>query len=128
MAKKTVLDKLIASQQTELDAVLLYQELAKLMDTEEEKELLLGLAADEGRHGAILRGITGAPLKPNPALAKMAVKLYKIGGRKLLFPFMSKFEISSFFSYQKYFTAYPEISKIAADEIRHGHILNNLMK
>ena len=123
---KTVLEKLIASQQTELDAVLLYQALAKEMKTEEEKELLLSMAADEGKHGAILKGITGAPLKPNPALANMAVKMYKIGGRKLLFPFMAKFEINSFFSYQKYFTEYPEIAKIASDEIRHGHILNDL--
>ena len=128
MSKKTDLEILIASQQTELDAVLLYQELAKLMNTEEEKKQLLGMAADEGRHAAILRGITGKQLKPKAALAKATAAMYKIGGKKLLFPFMSKFEIESFFSYQKFFTKYPEIAAIASDEIRHGHILNELMK
>ena len=96
------------------------------MKTEEEKKLILSLAADEGRHAAILRGITGTALKPNNKLAKVSAAMYKIGGRKLLFPVMSRFEINSFFTYQKFFETYPEISKIAADEIKHGHILNDL--
>ena len=128
MATKTDMQVLTTSQQTELDAVLLYQALAKLMKTEEEKQTLLAMAADEGRHGAILRGITGKDLKPKPALAKAAAALYKVGGKKLLFPFMAKFEIESFFSYQKFFAAYPEIAAIASDEIRHGHLLTEMMK
>ncbi len=121
------MDALIAAQQTELDAVLLYQELSKLMKTEEEKEILLKMAADEGRHGAILRGITGAELKPKPLMARAVCTMYKILGRRAVFPLMSDFEINSFFTYKKYFTKYPEIAKIASDEIRHGHILASMM-
>ena len=128
MANKTDLEKLIASQQTELDAVLLYQKLAELTDNEEHKKALLSMAADEGRHASVLKGITGAQLKPKDTLAKAAAAMYKIGGKKVLFPFMSEFEISSFFSYKKYFTKYPEITKIASDEIRHGHLLIEMMK
>lgn len=128
MKKKTDLDVLISSQQTELDAVLLYKELAKLMDNEEDRKTLLSMAADEGRHASILKEYTGAPLKPNGTLAKAAAALYKLGGKKLLFPFMSEFEIKSFFSYKKFFVDYPEITRIASDEIRHGHLLSNMMK
>ena len=127
MAKKTELEALIASQQTELDAVLLYQALAKLMKTEEDKEILLSMAADEGRHASILRGITGKQLQPNGTLAKMTTVMYKAGGKRVLLPFMARFEIESFFSYQKYFQRYPAIAAIAADEIRHGHLLNRLL-
>ncbi len=128
MAKKTDIDILIASQQTELDAVLLYQKLAELVKDEEQKKTLLSMAADEGRHAAILKGITGAELKPKDTLAKATAAMYKIGGKKLLFPFMSEFEINSFFSYKKFFTKYPEITKIASDEIRHGHLLAEMLK
>jgi len=124
--EQTEMKALIASQQTELDAVLLYQKLASLAKTEEEKQTFMGMAADEGRHGAILRGITGADLKPKDTLAKLAGTLYKAGGRKLLLAFMSRFEIESFFSYQKYFTQYPQIAAIASDEIRHGHLLTEM--
>ncbi len=127
MTKKTDLEALIASQQTELDAVLLYKELAKLVKSEDERKTLLSMAADEGRHAAILKEYTGAPLKPNPTLAKAAAAMFKIGGKRLLFPFMAEFEINSFFSYKKYFVKYPEITKIASDEIRHGHLLSGML-
>lgn len=120
--------KLIAAQQTELDAVLLYQGLAKLMKTEEEKQVLLGIAADEGRHAGILKQITGADLKPKKTLAKATAVMYKIGGKRLLFPFMAKFETNSYFTYQPFFETYPQIADIASDETRHGHLLTEMIK
>ncbi len=127
MASKSEMDKLIASQQTELDAVLLYQALAELAKSEEEKQTFLAMAADEGRHAAILRGITGAQLTPKNTLAKLSATMFRFGGRKVLLHFMAQFEINSFFSYQKYFDRYPEIASIASDEIRHGHLLTAMM-
>lgn len=96
-------------------------------ENEDERKTLLSMAADEGRHAAILKEYTGAPLKPNPTLAKAAAAMFKIGGKRLLFPFMAEFEINSFFSYKKYFVKYPEITKIASDEIRHGHLLSGML-
>ena len=124
---KTEMDKLISAQQTELDAVLLYKKLAELSKSESDRETLLKMAADEGRHASILKGITGAMLTPSDALAKMGAAMFKVSGKKILFPFMSKFEVNSFFSYQEFFTKYPEIAKIASDEIRHGHLLYEMM-
>lgn len=127
MGKSTV-EQLVAFQQTELDAVRLYQKLASLTKNEEDRKKLLSMAADEGRHAGILKGITGAQLQPSDTLANITAKFYKIGGKRFLFPFMSKFEIDSFFTYEKFFTEYPQISKIASDEIRHGHMLIGMLK
>jgi hypothetical protein len=59
-------------------------------------------------------------------IGKLGGTPYRTGGKKLLLAFMSRFEIESFFSYQKYFTQYPEIAAIASDEIRHGHLLTEM--
>mgnify|MGYP002622979080 CR=1 FL=1 len=127
MAKKTDIEALISSQQVELDAVLLYKALADLCKNEEEKNTFLSMAADEGRHAAILKEYTGALLKPSDKLAKMAAAMYKNGGKKLLLRIMSEFEINSYFTYQKYFVNYPKIANIASDEVRHGHLLSDMI-
>ena len=116
---------LIGFQQAELDAVLLYQGLAELMKTEEERTLMLKIAADEGRHAGILKQYTDEKLTPNPKLGKTVAALYRVMGKKTLFALMSKFEINSAGTYEPYFEKYPAIAGIAADEIRHGHLLND---
>ena len=42
--------ELLRSQQGELDAVLMYQRLAKIVKTEEERAAFVQLAKEEGRH------------------------------------------------------------------------------
>ena len=55
---------LLKLQQGELDAVLVYRKLAELASSEEEKNVLLSIAADEGRHASIIREYSKEILKP----------------------------------------------------------------
>jgi len=55
---------LLKSQQGELDAVLMYKALANKVKREKEAEAFRQLAADEGRHAAVLKQITKTVLKP----------------------------------------------------------------
>ncbi len=121
------LEKLISFQQGELDAVLMYKALAEKMKTEKEKEVLLSIAADEGRHAAILRQYTKKKLEPKSTLARLLPPLYKIMGKKRLFPIVSKFEAGTVASYEPYFKKFPEIKGIAADEARHAELLKSIM-
>lgn len=129
MAKnKAETDILISFQQGELDAVYLYQRLAELMKNEEDKKLMLSLARDEGKHASILKGYTGCTqLRPDKKLGNMVAAAYKVFGKKLLFPLMSKFEIDAEYKYRNYYSKYPEIAKIGADEIKHGNLLADMI-
>ena len=46
-------EELLRSQQGELDAVLMYQRLAKVVKTDKEREAFLQLAKEEGRHASV---------------------------------------------------------------------------
>ena len=118
------LKALLKSQQAELDAVLMYKALAELVEDEFSKEMLSSLAADEGRHAAILKSYTGVTLTPNDKLKNAAVKIYKTIGRKMMFDFVSTFEYASVKIYRPYFKKYPKTRLIAKDEARHGKILD----
>ena len=114
---------LINFQQAELNAVVLYKGLAERIKNNEDKDLLLSIAADEGRHAAILKQYTKKQLTPKSTLKNAVVFMYKIIGKKALFSVMAKFEKSAGKLYEPYFEEYPEIKTIAADEIRHGKML-----
>lgn len=121
--KKTELEKLIEFQQGELDAVYMYQKLAGLMKKEEDRELLLSLAADEGRHAGVLKQYTGAVLKPKKTLGDTVAVMYKALGRRLMFTVMSNFEYAAYDKYATYYEKYPELASVGKDEIKHGDIL-----
>ena len=48
--KQEQFKELLRSQQGELNAVLMYQRLAKVVKTEKERDAFLQLAKEEGRH------------------------------------------------------------------------------
>ena len=47
--------ELLRSQQGELNAVLMYQRLAKVVKTDKERDTFLQLAKEEGRHASVFR-------------------------------------------------------------------------
>lgn len=57
-------EELLRSQQGELDAVLIYQRLAKVVKTDKERETFLQLAKKEGRHASVFHAYTQKALKP----------------------------------------------------------------
>ena len=56
-------EELIHSQQGELNAVLMYQRLAKVVKTDKERETFLQLAKEEGRHASVFHAYTKEALK-----------------------------------------------------------------
>lgn len=120
--------QLLAAQQSELDAVILYKALAEKMKKESDKELMLSLAADEGRHAAILREITQQTLQPKSGLKNLTMPLYALCGKKIAFSIISKVEYAGGDTYKKFFEKYPQTKQIAADEVKHGDMLKNALK
>lgn len=119
--------RLIKAQQGELDAVLMYQKLAAKMKNEEDKKILLGLAADEGRHANIISEYTGdKSLKPKSLQANAVVFLYSLLGRKKAFTVISNGEYGAKNSYEPLIKEYSKIENILNDEIRHGDVMKEL--
>ena len=60
--------ELLRSQQGELDAVLMYQRLAKVVKTDKEREAFLQLAKEEGRHASVFHAYTLLPVRQEAPL------------------------------------------------------------
>ena len=58
------LNELMRSQQGELNAVLMYQRLAKVVKSDKERDTFLQLAKEEGRHASVFHAYTKKVLKP----------------------------------------------------------------
>ena len=95
------LKALLGAQQGELDAVLMYQSIAKKIKNEEIKALLLDSAKDEGRHASVFHKITKIDLRPKRTLAILVPILMTILGKKLVFRVIAKSEYGVKGSYEK---------------------------
>ena len=69
-------EELLRSQQGELDAVLMYQRLAKMAKTEKERNAFQQLAKEEGRHASVFHAYTKVVLKPKKTMARIIPILY----------------------------------------------------
>ena len=101
-------EELLRSQQGELDAVLMYQRLAKVVKTDKEREAFLQLAKEEGRHGIM-------PI------------LYCLLGRKRLYKLIAKGEYDAAVGYEHLIADFPEVKSVKNDEKRHGDIVSGLL-
>ena len=118
---------ILKSQQGELDAVIMYQKLADKMKDPKVKEVLLQLAADEGRHAAVFYNLSETNLKPRSLQANLISILRYIVGWKLLFKLMSIGEYKAVDTYAPVIKDFPEVESVQKDEGRHGDILKNLI-
>lgn len=114
---------LIAFQQQELDAVIMYRALALKMENKQDRELLDELAACEGKHAALLKKLTGRTLKPRSFMKNLVLCGNFVIGKKLLFRIMAKTETAAYNLYKPFFDDFPVTVEIAEDEIRHGEDL-----
>jgi len=113
---------LMKAQQGELDAVLLYQSLAKLTKNSKVKEKFTQIAADEGKHASILRSYTDKNLKPKKTKALIVSFIYKTLGHSLTCKLLSKGELNAVPNYQKMLGDFPRLKEIMDDELRHANI------
>lgn len=86
---------LLKSQQGELEAVLMYQALAEVVKDTKDADTFRKLAAEEGHHAAVFHGLTNENLKPKKTLAILMPILYKIIGKKRLYPLIAKGEYAA---------------------------------
>ena len=114
------LKALLGAQQGELDAVLMYQSIAKKIKNEEIKALLLDSAKDEGRHASVFHKLTKVDLKPKRTLAIVVPRLMSILGKKIVFKIIAKSEYGVKDSYEKLIPEFPEIADVLKDEFKHG--------
>lgn len=119
---------LIKSQQGELDAVLMYKALAEVVKDEKDKETFLQLAAEEGHHASVFKALTNKTLTPKKTLATIVPMMYKLLGKKRLYPIIAKSEYNAVNTYQPVAEAFPEIESVKNDEHRHGDTVMRLLK
>ena len=123
MSSKEKTNPLVLFQQSEVDAVVMYQKLADAVKDERLKDTFKKAAADEGRHAAILRQFTGAALKPKNTLAVAVSSMAKVMGIGFLLKYISDFEYAAGKKYLPFVREYPDIAKIIKDECTHGDIM-----
>ncbi|UKK49973.1 rubrerythrin [Prevotella sp. E13-17] len=121
------LKELLRSQQGELDAVLMYQRLAKLAKTSKERDAFVQLAKEEGRHASVFHAYTKVALKPKKTMSRLIVILYYLMGKKRLYRMMADGEYKAAVGYEHLIAEYPEVESVKNDEHRHGNILSGLI-
>ena len=119
---------LLKAQQGELDAVLMYNALANAVRDKNDAETFRVLAAEEGRHAAVFRALTNETLKPKKTLATLLPILYKVIGRKRLYPVIAKFEYGAEKTYAPVAAEFPEVRSVKDDERRHGDTVLGLLR
>lgn len=120
--------ELLRSQQGELDAVLMYQRLAKVVKTEKERDTFLLLAKEEGRHASVFHAYTKEVLKPKKTMARIMPLLYHLLGRKRLYRMIAKGEYDAAVGYEHLIIDFPEVENVRNDEKRHGNIVSALLR
>ncbi len=131
MASMTLTDAqkktLLASQQGELDAVLMYQTLAKAVKDPHDAGTLRALAADEGSHAAVFRALTKETLKPRHTKAILLPLLVRVLGRKRVYPMIAKGEYDAVKKYEPVVAQFPQVESVKKDEQRHGDTVLGLL-
>lgn len=121
-------NKLLSSQQGEVNAALMYKEFASITKDEELKKIFLSASADEGRHASILSRYTNQKLKPKKSFARVLGIAYRILPKKAIFFAMYKGEYAGGDGYKPLINEYPELEEMMNDEYRHGDTFKSLMK
>lgn len=111
---------LLKSQQGELDAVKMYNALAKVVKEPAEAETFRQLAAEEGHHAAVFKAMTNEVLKPKNTKAIVIPMLYRVIGKKTLYPIIARKEFDAAKKYEPVAARFPEVETVKNDEQWHG--------
>ena len=125
--KQEQFKELLRSQQGELNAVLMYQRLAKVVKTEKERDAFLQLVKEEGRHASVFHAYTKEALKPKTTMAVIMPLLYRILGKKRLYKLIAKGEYDAAVGYEHLIADFPDVESVKNDEKRHGDIVSGLL-
>ena len=119
--EKTVL---LRSQQGELDAVRMYNALAKVVKDPRDADTFRQFAAEEGRHAAVFKAMTNEVLRPKSTKAIVIPILYRV---KKLYPIIAQREYDAEKKYGPVAARFPEVEGVKNDERRHGDTVLGLL-
>ena len=120
--------QLLRAQQGELDAVLMYDRLAKRVKGERDAAAFRRLASDEDRHASVFFELTEKTLKPKKTKAIMIPLMYRLIGKKKLYPLIAKKEYDAAKKYEGLLAAFPQVERVKNDETYHGDAVLSLLK
>ena len=122
--------KLRAFQQGELDAMVMYRDLSERVFGEKDRDLLKSIAAQEGRHAAICRGLTCVNLDCKKGTSRAVSFLYAVLRKKATFRLLAFAEKKAGKKYEKFVEKYDinELSTVAEDEYGHAEKLLSAAK
>ena len=83
---------LLKSQQGELDAVEMYNALARTVRDIKDAETFRQLAEEEGGHAAVFKAMTDRVLKPQKTKAVLLPILYRVIGKKRVYHMIARGE------------------------------------
>ena len=118
---------LLKAQQGELDAVKMYNALAKTVTDAKDAAVFRQLAAEEGGHAAVFKAMTVEVLQPKNTKAILLPILYKVLSRKKLYPMIAKGEYDAEKKYSSTAARFSEVESVKSDEHRHGDMVMALL-
>jgi hypothetical protein len=121
------MDALITAQQGEEDAVYMYEQLAEVVRDEADREAFLRLAGDEKRHSDVFRKYTCMDVKANPAKGIFVPLMYRVLGKKKVYPIIAKGEYDAAEKYKHIIDDFPEVVEVMNDEVHHGDAVKGLL-
>jgi len=101
--------------------------MAKIVSNPTDAETFKKLAADEGKHASVFKKYTGEVLEPKNTQANAVAILYKLLGKRILYPIIAKFEYDAMPRYERMMREYPEVEEVKNDEKRHGDTVKALV-
>ena len=120
------MEECLTAQQGEIDAVYMYEKLAKKVKEEADKNAFIRLAGDEARHAEVFRKYTNKDLKPKKT--KGVPLMYKFLGKKKVYPIIAKAEYDAAEKYKHLLSDFPEVETVMNDEVHHGEAVKGLLK
>ena len=121
------MDALVTAQQGEEDAVYMYEQLAKVVRDEADREAFLRLAGDEKRHSDVFRKYTWMDVKANPAKGILVPIMYRKKEKKKVYPIIAKGEYDAAEKYKHIIEDFPEVVEVMNDEVHHGDAVKGLL-
>lgn len=121
------MQSLLTSQQGEEDAVYMYEQLAKVVKDAADREAFIKLAGDEKRHSDVFKKYTCMEVKANPAKGIFVPLMYRILGKKRVYPIIAKGEYSAAEKYKHIIDDFPEVVEVMNDEVYHGDAVLGLL-
>ena len=118
---------LLKAQQGELDAVLMYNALAGTVKDQKDAETFRQRAKEEGGHAAVFRELTGKTVQGKKTRAILVPLLYRIFGKKIVYPIIAKKEYDAVKTYEPVAERFPSVQSVKDDEQRHGDTVKGLL-